>query len=572
MSDQPHAVIYAAKSTEDKHGSIKTQHEDARRLADHEGMAVVDPPFKDENRSAFKGNRGQGLEDALAGAERLTAQYGSCALIVQHSDRLARGDGDRSRHLVELVLWARQVGVRLMSVQDPQTFDGMGLVYAALMGDRNHEDSARKSAAVKDGKRRQAEGGEHLGGKAPDGYRRNGRGGPIVLDPARAPVIRTIFKLAAEGVPDAHIARQLNIDGIRTRNGNPWNRRAVQDTILRAFYAKRVVYEGEVFAGKHEPLIEPGDYDRLIEARGERDRGRGKHTVGRPAKRHALKGLAVCGQCGRTMYCRTSSYRRVDGSRQRVYACPGYVESEGTCDALPFDTPTVDGAVLGSLDRLIPDFDRWIEQIKQRQEGECTRLEQQRDRCFADRHEQARKTDAVEAKWTEYVAEGAQHNADLALPMVERQRRLLEQVERRAQAAQDAVDSIPTETPADALLDFAAALQKALKGLDKNEAMAEVNAELAATFQGFEIDRSLEDDSIMIAPILRLSVAKSLIGQALMGKLPGSASDSEPVWASEVKRGQPVGGWLPWLIDEDAGSPPMEWLTAASRNERHSHE
>ncbi len=36
------AVIYAAKSTEDKHGSIPTQIEDCRALAAREGWEVVD--------------------------------------------------------------------------------------------------------------------------------------------------------------------------------------------------------------------------------------------------------------------------------------------------------------------------------------------------------------------------------------------------------------------------------------------------------------------------------------------------------------------------------------------------
>ena len=35
------AVIYAAKSTEDKHGSIPTQLEDARKVAGREGWEVI---------------------------------------------------------------------------------------------------------------------------------------------------------------------------------------------------------------------------------------------------------------------------------------------------------------------------------------------------------------------------------------------------------------------------------------------------------------------------------------------------------------------------------------------------
>src|SRR4051794_10617594 len=93
------AVLYAAKSTEDKRGSIGTQFEDSRAAA--EGREIV-AEYHDEAASAFKSDRGPGLKAALEHAERLAP----CALIVQHSDRLARGDGKRAAHLVEHALWA----------------------------------------------------------------------------------------------------------------------------------------------------------------------------------------------------------------------------------------------------------------------------------------------------------------------------------------------------------------------------------------------------------------------------------------------------------------------------------
>ena len=62
-----------------------------------------------------------------------------------------------------------QGGRARCSVQDPQTFDGMGLVYAALMGDRNHEDCARKSKAVTAGLKRRADSGKPVGAM-PIGY------------------------------------------------------------------------------------------------------------------------------------------------------------------------------------------------------------------------------------------------------------------------------------------------------------------------------------------------------------------------------------------------------------------
>ena len=57
------AVLYAAKSTEDKRGSIPTQLEDCREIAEREGWNIADE-FQDEAASAYSGNRGPGLAAA----------------------------------------------------------------------------------------------------------------------------------------------------------------------------------------------------------------------------------------------------------------------------------------------------------------------------------------------------------------------------------------------------------------------------------------------------------------------------------------------------------------------------
>src|SRR5215203_4145841 len=103
------AVIYAAKSTEDKHGCIPAQFKDCRALAAHEGWRVVYED-KDEGFSAYKGNRGPGL---------------------------ARGAGDEpgaADHLMELFFWLGRQRVDLWSVQSGGKVDR---IRALLEGERN---------------------------------------------------------------------------------------------------------------------------------------------------------------------------------------------------------------------------------------------------------------------------------------------------------------------------------------------------------------------------------------------------------------------------------------------------
>src|SRR4051812_2770290 len=91
-ASRPRCVIYAAKSTEDKRGSIPTQFADARALAKREGWTIIREEL-DEARSAYSGNRGAGLANAKRIAEGTAREFGQCVLVVQHTDRLARGDG-----------------------------------------------------------------------------------------------------------------------------------------------------------------------------------------------------------------------------------------------------------------------------------------------------------------------------------------------------------------------------------------------------------------------------------------------------------------------------------------------
>src|SRR4051812_42702601 len=89
------AVIYAAKSTEDRKDSITTQIEDCEEMAAENDWVVIGS-FRDEGFSAYSGNRGPGLEAARRRAAEVAAERGCVVMLVaQAHDRFARGAGDR---------------------------------------------------------------------------------------------------------------------------------------------------------------------------------------------------------------------------------------------------------------------------------------------------------------------------------------------------------------------------------------------------------------------------------------------------------------------------------------------
>jgi hypothetical protein len=153
-------------------------------------------------------------------------------LVVQGTDRLARGDGVKAQHLIEVVLWARKSGVTIRSVQDDATSEN--LVMAVVMGERNHEDSRRKALATAS-RRRAAERGEWCG-PVPDGYliERTPDGAAItrrvVMDPERREVYLRIWDMAIAGATVNEIVRELAARGYRTA---PAARRAPPPAVRR---------------------------------------------------------------------------------------------------------------------------------------------------------------------------------------------------------------------------------------------------------------------------------------------------------------------------------------------------
>lgn len=68
-------VVYAAKSTEDRRGSIPDQLHDCCEAVASAGERVLVAEYSDEACSAFLGDRGPGLVDAMRHAEDLTREW-----------------------------------------------------------------------------------------------------------------------------------------------------------------------------------------------------------------------------------------------------------------------------------------------------------------------------------------------------------------------------------------------------------------------------------------------------------------------------------------------------------------
>jgi site-specific DNA recombinase len=362
------AILYAAKSTADKNASIPAQLQEGRAEAEAGGWTVVGT-FHDENKSAYTGNRGDELEKAQRVAEELAAAHGECAMFIQHSDRLARGDGVQAAHLVEYALWAIKSGVKIVSKQDPQTF--ADLLYAVVTGQRNHEDSARKSKATRDGiERRAADRGLVTGG----GRRRFGyrwaadRSGLLIVVPQEAEVVdHRIYDMTLAGVSGLQICRELEADGIKTVTGAPWHGATVSQILRNPLYKGIVVHKGKEYPGKHEAIVDPEKWEAvatLLASRSGRGRPKGSKTQGggggRPMAGRYLfkKGMLRC-VCGGSMVARTERRTLKDGTLAiyERYECYNRHRDRSLCSMKPIRRDAIDPMVYRYFERVGVDVE-----------------------------------------------------------------------------------------------------------------------------------------------------------------------------------------------------------------------
>lgn len=358
------AVLYAAKSTIDKHLSIPTQLENGREMAGEEDWEVVGE-FHDENFSAYSGNRGPDLRRAEAAAEQATAKFGTVAmLVVQHSDRLARGAGDRpgaSDSLVEVWTRLRRKNVHVRSFQNDSMMGDVVLV--AVASKQAFEESERKSKAVKDGMKRRAKERGLSSGRAPIGYKHVKDTG-LVEDVAWAPVVRRIFEEWVAGKPQIQIARDLNRDGIRTPRGKPWRQTAVRLILRNCVYAGLVSYATEeVYEGRHEAIVDKGTWEKAQAMRTSKAKttGPGRPTSGSHLFSHSL---LFC-ECGWAMRPRT--FRNKDGSTREVYICEGRTIDIDNCSTSIQSRAPIDTSVFHYFAAVGLDLEATREQLAEAQ-------------------------------------------------------------------------------------------------------------------------------------------------------------------------------------------------------------
>ena len=403
------AAIYVRKSTaqtgmsEDAR-SVERQKARAREYAVQHGWTVADEHiYEDDGISGAEFARRPGfqrLKDTLK--RRSPFQY----LIVMDESRLGRESIETAHVLKQLML----AGVRIFAYLDDREvvldnlMDKMRLAFTELMdeGERYRAQQRTFDALHRNALLGHVTGGRvyaydniEIASSVLDAYGRAKRDHvERRINEEQAAVVQKIFRLCAEGKGMVSIARLLNDEGLpapRNTFGRriSWSPSSVRSVLFRRLYLGEVIWnktkkrnpwgmqqqrkrpekDWVKLPMPHLRIIAEPDWkaahDRLNATRAIYLRGTKGELWGRPTSaldsKYLLTGLVKCGQCGGSVYVKSSSRK---GARALFYGCMTHHLRGRTACSNNLLTPMdrANEAVLAVLERdvLHPDVTKTV--------------------------------------------------------------------------------------------------------------------------------------------------------------------------------------------------------------------
>lgn len=145
-------------------------------------------------------------------------------------------------------------------------------------------------------------------GYAPIGYL-NTRTGPVAkpikdieLDPIRAPYIPKIYEMRSTGMSYGAIVRQVNADGLTSKQGKPITKANIERILHNPFYYGQMQFNGKLYPHKYPPLITKNLYDKCQHIREKRQ----GHRTAYKSIPFIFSDVLKCPDCGCSIGCYVS--------------------------------------------------------------------------------------------------------------------------------------------------------------------------------------------------------------------------------------------------------------------------
>ncbi len=279
--------LYARKSTdvEDKQArSIDDQLSVLRELVTSENLVVIEELV--EKQSAKIPGRPI-FNQMISRIEKGEAS----GILAWHPDILARNSVDGVK-IIYLLDTGKITALRFPTFWFEPTPQGKFMLSIVFGQSKYYIDSLSEN--TRRGLHQKAKRGE-FPGCAPMGYLNDPRSKTIVIDKKKTPILIQIFELYARGNSTfTDISLFLAEHGIKTRGNQFFKIDKIKDTLTNPFYCGYFRYGGEVYEGKHEPIISKKLFDQVQEEMRKRSKPQKKERVTK-----VFTGLLRCGECGK---------------------------------------------------------------------------------------------------------------------------------------------------------------------------------------------------------------------------------------------------------------------------------
>ena len=258
MSMNTKYFLYARKSTdvEDKQVlSIEAQLAELRNYAKAEGLSIVEEIV--EKQSAKSPGRPL-FNDMVARLERGEAS----GIVSWNPDRLARNSVDGGK-IIYLLDTGRISTLKFPTFWFESTPQGKFMLNIAFGQSKYYVDSLAEN--TKRGLRQKVRRGEYPS-RAPFGYFNDSRTKTIAVHKKNSVILKQIFNLYKQGESRLEdIANYLAENGIKSRNGKRLHVSRITFLLRNPFYYGFFKYNGELYQGRHQPLISKQLFDQVQE-------------------------------------------------------------------------------------------------------------------------------------------------------------------------------------------------------------------------------------------------------------------------------------------------------------------
>jgi len=278
--------IYIRKSTDEDDRqilSLEAQETELLEFAERERLEIVgifreSQTAKEPGRPIFN--------QMLDQIEKGKAQ----GILAWHPDRLARNSIDGGK-IIFLVDSGKIKALKFPTFWFEPTPQGKFMLNIAFGQSKYFVDNLSEN--TKRGLRQKLRRGE-LPSYAPLGYLNDLRTHTLTKDPERFRLVRKLFELYATGNYSLKDLQKFTISvGFLSRNNKMLSISVIQHTLSNPFYYGVFKYNGEMYQGKHEPMVTKKLFDKCQNVLADRSRPKKPNQ-----KEYPFRNLLKCGECG----------------------------------------------------------------------------------------------------------------------------------------------------------------------------------------------------------------------------------------------------------------------------------